>query len=156
MYQKLVRWLRILGYDTTFDTKYDDIDIIQIAKKENRIIVTRDEDLVHRGTKLGLQATKADGKSIEERLLKLQKVTGIDLELLDTTPSRCTVCNGSLKSIPKDEIIDKLQEGTKKQHQEFWICTNEPCQQVFWKGPHWDKIKRTLDSCKDLSKTKAK
>ncbi|MHA1586561.1 MAG: DUF5615 family PIN-like protein, partial [Candidatus Heimdallarchaeota archaeon] len=45
MYRRLARWLRMLGYDAVFNSDFVDQDFILLAKEENRIILTRDEDL---------------------------------------------------------------------------------------------------------------
>ena len=58
MYHRLARWLRMFGYDTIYNQDYVDQDYISIAKEENRIILTRDEDMKSRAQKLGLQAVK--------------------------------------------------------------------------------------------------
>src|SRR5262249_47787352 len=39
---KLARYLRLLGFDTFYETHCDDAQIISIAKNEHRIILTRD------------------------------------------------------------------------------------------------------------------
>jgi len=54
MLGKLSRWLRMLGYDTSFAKDYEidknhsvsDKDLIRICLKENRILISRDKDLI--------------------------------------------------------------------------------------------------------------
>jgi uncharacterized protein with PIN domain len=48
----LAKWLRLIGFDTFYATKeMDDSELLQIAKKEKRIILTRDKELLVRGKK---------------------------------------------------------------------------------------------------------
>ncbi|QQG40096.1 MAG: DUF5615 family PIN-like protein [Candidatus Aenigmatarchaeota archaeon] len=47
MLGSLVRWLRMIGYDTVYSKSLDlsDDEIVALAKKEGRTIVTRDRGL---------------------------------------------------------------------------------------------------------------
>ena len=144
MYYKLARWLRILGYDTIAEQNMDEIDIIQLAKAENRIIISRDEDLVRRASKLKLQVVNPEGKEIEDRLLKLYELTKIDLTMPETLLSRCTLCNSAIEPIEQEKVDEQIPDGTKKHYNEYWLCTNPDCKQVFWKGSHWKRIEETL------------
>lgn len=150
MYRKLSRWLRILGYDTIFDPLLNDIEIIALASSENRFLITRDEDLEQKARKLKVKTINADGKTIEERLVKLQKLTGIELTLPSEILSRCSICNNKIESVDKEEILERIFEGTEKQYDNFWICTNDNCKQIFWKGHHWEKIANSLKICQEL------
>ncbi|MGC8936370.1 MAG: DUF5615 family PIN-like protein, partial [Candidatus Methanomethylicaceae archaeon] len=51
MLGRLARWLRLLGYDTAYDQTLDDEKLIEIAKRENRILLTRDGKLFKRASK---------------------------------------------------------------------------------------------------------
>ena len=48
MLGSLARWLSILGYDTAYDNRIDDDEIIGRSGAEGRIALTRDTRLVHR------------------------------------------------------------------------------------------------------------
>jgi hypothetical protein len=56
--------------------------------------------------------------------------------------TRCSRCNGMLKSVSKQEIMDQLEPLTKKYYQDFSRC--ERCGQVYWKGSHFQKIDRII------------
>ena len=45
MLGKLVKWLRILGYDTAYPSFSDDSSLILTARQEGRILLTRDANL---------------------------------------------------------------------------------------------------------------
>jgi len=150
MYRKLSRWLRILGYDTIFDPLLNDSDILALVSSEERFLLTRDEDLEQKARKLKVKTINADGKTIEERLVKLQKQTGIELTLPSEILSRCSICNSKIVSISKEEILERILDGTEKQFDAFWICTNDNCKQIFWKGHHWEEIANSLKICQEL------
>ncbi|MFW9923589.1 MAG: Mut7-C RNAse domain-containing protein [Candidatus Thorarchaeota archaeon] len=154
MYQRLGRFLRVLGYDTVIDADLSDNDQLELAVKENRIVLTRDELMGQIGLKKGLQIARVDAPTIEERIANLALQTEIDLELNDGRISRCTVCNSPIKIIDKKEIEKDMLEGTKDHYDQFWICTNNDCQQIYWKGPHWVKMKESLEISKKLLEEK--
>ena len=45
---KLARWLRLLGYDTLHFPEVDDERLAELARREGRIVVTRDTSLARR------------------------------------------------------------------------------------------------------------
>ena len=45
---KLVKWLRLMGYDALFFKGSDDADMITIALTEGRVILTRDTQIIKR------------------------------------------------------------------------------------------------------------
>ena len=48
MFGTLAKWLRILGFDTVFAKDMDDNEIMALAERDNRIIITRDKELAKR------------------------------------------------------------------------------------------------------------
>jgi predicted nuclease of predicted toxin-antitoxin system len=45
---KLARWLRMMGYDALFFNNIDDAELIDIALKEGRVVLTKDTQLMRR------------------------------------------------------------------------------------------------------------
>ncbi|MCG3253716.1 MAG: Mut7-C RNAse domain-containing protein [Candidatus Heimdallarchaeota archaeon] len=150
MYHRLARWLRMLGYDAVYNQDFVDQDFILLAKEENRIILTRDEDLKRRAQKLGLQAVTIDAPTIEERLIILQKELGVELALPEKILPRCTICNSEIRVIDSNEILDQISELTQLHYKEFWICKNPGCSQIYWRGSHWEKMGKTLKDCREM------
>jgi uncharacterized protein with PIN domain len=135
MLGKLARWLRILGYDTSYDPKYEDWKIIKIAEDEKRIIITRDRGLCQRAKKRGLECFYIiPGTEIEDMLARLALKYNLDLTL-DPNFSRCSVCNGILR-----KIDDNL-----------WECSK--CGKKYWKGAHWRTMENILIRAKSKIKT---
>ena len=150
MYQRLARRLRVLGYDTVIGPVIPDESYLVIADTEKRILLSRDEELNRNATKLGIKAFNIDAPSLEERLVNLHNLVGIELTIPDDLVSRCSVCNSEIKTISKEDIDDKIPEETKKHYNQFWICKNEECQQIYWKGSHWEKIAKSVEKCKRI------
>jgi hypothetical protein len=46
MLGKLAKWLKILGFDALFFSKIEDDELLSIAKREGRILLTKDTGLI--------------------------------------------------------------------------------------------------------------
>jgi uncharacterized protein with PIN domain len=154
MLGKLTRWLRLLGHDVEYSSKLDDNQLIMAAKKERRILLTRDLELYQQATAKGVDTFYLEGKTEAEKLAHLAKRFDIELEI-DMTTSRCTKCNTPVRPILKEEIADRVEKSTFTYYNDFWECPK--CGKVYWQGAHWDRIRKTLEAAKEnLSKFEAR
>lgn len=46
MLGKLTRWLRMLGQDVRYSVQFDDSELLVLAKKEERVLLTKDLELI--------------------------------------------------------------------------------------------------------------
>ena len=92
---KLAKYLRVMGFDTLYFNTIDDNDLIELADKEKRIILTRDRALHERE-----KAPTFYLKPVEnlEQLKILQEYFKIKSYKFI---SRCIICNTQLQSIEK-------------------------------------------------------
>ena len=51
MLGKLAKWLRILGFDVLFFSKAADKDLVDLSRREDRVLLTRDTGLIERTAK---------------------------------------------------------------------------------------------------------
>jgi len=149
MLGKLTRWLRMLGHNVKYSNKLDDTQLIIIAEKETRILLTRDLQLYQQATAKGVDAFYLEGKTETEKLAELAKRFKIKLEI-DMTTSRCPKCNAQLKTILKEKVADKVEKSTFAYCNEFWECPK--CGQIYWQGAHWIRIRETLEKTKEILK----
>jgi uncharacterized protein with PIN domain len=155
MLGKLTRWLRMLGHNVKYSNRLDDAQLIMIAKKERRTLLTRDLELYRRATAKGVDTLYLEGKTEEEKLAELAKRFNIKLNM-EMTTSRCPKCNTRVKTIPKERVADKVEKSTFAHYDEFWKCPK--CGQTYWQGAHWKRISKTLEKAKEslkLSQTKS-
>jgi uncharacterized protein with PIN domain len=145
MLGSLARWLRMLGHDVVYDVKLDDSSLLELAKKENRVLLTRDLELYQRAIGRSLDALYVEGKTESERLAQIAKRYGITLEI-DMDKSHCPICNTPLKSAPKEQLKEELEKNTFTYYDKFWKCPN--CRQIYWQGAHWKQINNTLNQAK--------
>lgn len=133
---KLTDYLRLLGFDAVYARDWTDDVIAQFTFDENRILLTRDRGLLKRKiVKIG-HCVRADIPA--EQLAEV--ITLFNLEPLITPFQRCPRCNGKLKPVAKDQIIEELLPLTRKYYDEFSRC--QSCGQIYWKGTHFENMQK--------------
>jgi len=141
MLGKLARWLRMMGHDVEYSNCMEDSELLTIAKKNHRILLTRDFDLYQHAVGKEIDAFYVEGQTERERLAELATRFGIRLEI-DMATSRCPKCNSPVKPVSKKEVASRVEKNTFEHYAEFWECPE--CGQVYWQGAHWIKIRETL------------
>lgn len=99
MLGKLTKWLRILGYDTTYPISDEDITLILTARQENRILLTRDTNLIKRKNICDYLFIKSD--QWEEQLLEVIRGLKLIIDFNSNMFSRCSLCNTPTIKIDK-------------------------------------------------------
>ena len=141
MLGKLARWLRMLGHDVLYSVQLNDSELLELAKKEERVLLTKDFELYKRAIGRGLDAYYVEGKTEAERLAEVAKRYGLQLTM-DMDKSHCPICNTKLQATPKEQLKEELEENTFKFYDKFWRCPN--CGQIYWQGAQWKQITQTL------------
>jgi len=147
MLGKLTRWLRMLGQDVTYSTQFEDADLLAMAEKEQRILLTRDSDLYQRAASKGVEAFYVEGRTEAEKLAELAKRFGFSLAI-DLKRSRCPRCNAEIRLTPKETLAGKVEKNTFIYYNEFWECSK--CGRIYWQGAHWEGIRATLEEAKKI------
>lgn len=134
----LARFLRMAGFDTLYDNNFMDGDIEQLSLAENRVVLTRDRELLkRRGVTHGcyVHAIKS-----QEQFLEIVRRLGLARSIRPFT--LCLKCNLPLHAVDKAAVLDRLPPSVRAHHTEFSMCAN--CQGVFWKGSHWQRMSAVL------------
>ena len=145
MLGKLTRWLRILGNDVEYTGSMDDKELVQKAKKEDRVLLTRDVELYRQAIAKGVEAFLVENPNQTANLASIARRFKIKLKV-NVETSRCPRCNGTIREVSKTEITDKIPVTTSSNYDEFWQC--QQCAQVYWRGAHWGRIEKTLDEAR--------
>ena len=148
MLGKLAKWLRFLGYDTLYPTVKTDDELIEICQREQRILLTRDKELVKSHQKLkGIPAVYYI-ESDELDLQLEQLIQTLNLEFGDAILSRCAECNAHITEISKAQAKGQVPTGVYERQTKFWHCPS--CDKYYWQGSHFDKIQAKIASLKKL------
>jgi hypothetical protein len=137
MLGKLASYLRMCGYDAAYalDRGVEaDEAVLDIARSEDRTLITRDVELAERA---GRSLLLTEREPVDQ--LRELAVAGVALDL-DERPSRCGRCNGPVERVPDSDGTPEYAPDTAETPQ--WRCTE--CGQVFWRGSHWDRVRETL------------
>lgn len=131
---KLAKHLRLLGFDSLFTTTYEDAEIIAIAEKEHRIILTRDKGLLKNDKVTHGYWVRATNPT--EQLKEIVK--RFDLGNKASPFTRCLECNGVLVAVAKETVKDLLPEKTSEYYNNFNRCPW--CGRIYWEGAHYKKM----------------
>ncbi|MDE1766128.1 MAG: Mut7-C RNAse domain-containing protein [Thaumarchaeota archaeon] len=138
MLGNLARRLRVLGYDSKYESSIEDSDLIRMADKQRRIIVTKDENLSKNAEKIGITTVLIRGNDEIEQIVQVATKINISNFAIDSNSSKCVDCNGKIESIDKIRIMDKVPPGIYERQEKFWICRD--CKKLYWEGTHFEKL----------------
>ncbi len=131
---RLASYLRLLGFDTWYRNQVEDADLAALAAAEERVVLTRDQDLLKRRiVQYGYWV-----RSLEPQEQVAEVLARFDIAALAQPFTRCPRCNGLLRPAPKAEVWAQLEPLTRRYYHTFYRC--EACGQVYWRGSHFDKI----------------
>ncbi|MFB6195069.1 MAG: Mut7-C RNAse domain-containing protein [Haloplanus sp.] len=139
MLGKLARYLRMCGHDAAYalDRGIEaDEAVRELARREDRTLLTRDTALAE-GTDDAIHLSARDIEGLIDEL----RAAGVTLTLPET-PRRCSRCNGSLERVDVDASTPEYAPDPAETP--VWRC--ERCGHHFWKGSHWDDVRRRLES----------
>jgi uncharacterized protein with PIN domain len=139
MLGKLAKWLKILGFDAVFFSKIEDDALLDIAKRENRFLLTRDTGLIER-----TKEAKALFIDSEDWRTQIEQVLDhLDL-WRDVNPnSRCIECNVLLKDLPREMAKNLVTPFVFENAHTFALCPD--CGRVFWRGTHFKDMETKID-----------
>ncbi len=131
---KLARLLRMYGFDTAYRNDFSDPQIIELAKVEHRIILTRDVGILkNRQVTHGyFVRSQVPAKQVRE------VINRFDLQDEVNPLSRCMVCNGLIAAVDKEKVRHLLKPKTRAFYQEFFMCKG--CGKIYWEGSHFKKM----------------
>ena len=141
--QKLAILLRILGFDVLYSQNKDYILVINLAKRENRILLSRVKFLRKLPWIFYLKEDDLDGQL--EQTIKELKLT-VKKENIFT---RCSKCNNFLQEIQEDEVKREIPFDVFGRGYWFKRCFN--CGKIFWNGNHMITLKEKFKKLNILS-----
>ena len=135
MLGKLAKYLRFLGYDTYYPSgRMSDEEIMKIAAREDRVLLTRDKELARRSGGIYIESD-----NYEEQIRFVIRKFNLNG---DNMLSRCSVCNVPLKKVNKEEVKGKVPPYVYEHNDEFYMCPK--CGRIYWYGSHTKKIEEKL------------
>lgn len=130
----LARRLRLLGFDTLYRNDYRDPEIIAIAMRERRIVLTRDRGILRNRCVTHGYLVRSTNPTEQLR----EVLERFDLREQLSPFTRCLRCNGGISPVARERIEHLLEPLTKGHHDEFYRCSD--CGHVYWKGSHYQRL----------------
>lgn len=134
MLGKLAKKLRLFGFDSLYSSSMEDDKIIQLAKNENRVLITKDVLLTQKAKKQQILAVQITSDNEIDQFLQINEKVNLGKCSVSGGNSRCTECNGELLYTEKNDISDKVPTGVFENMKDFWKCIK--CEKIYWEGTH--------------------
>ncbi len=140
MLGRLARLLRLLGYDTVYAVDMTPARLLEIARAGGRVILTRGN--AEKRFPAGLSLLSLRSEYAPEQLREVVERFSLDTRLGLWT--RCTLCNGAIEKVDKQEVEAEVKPRVFQLYDEFFRCA--VCRHVYWRGSHVERILRNLDA----------
>jgi uncharacterized protein with PIN domain len=138
MLGKLAKWLRFLGYDTTYSNDLSEDEYLAQVN-EGRILLTRN-------TRLKRKVPKDKLVFIRDNDPKVQLQEIISGLRLQPEPkrffTRCTLCNEVLDPTEGADVYGRVPDYIWTAHDRFSRC--DRCGKLYWEGSHLERNRKEI------------
>ena len=140
---KLAKWLRIMGYDALFFDGEDDWQMVKTALAEERVILTRDTQIMRRGVIASgrLKAILIQSDEPERQIKQVIETLSLDCESSPFTI--CLECNHPLVKRTKQQVRDRVPPYVFQTQDQYMECP--ACHRIYWRGTHWQAMTKRLN-----------
>ncbi len=139
---KLAKRLRMIGYDAVSINGLDDNEVVRIALKEGRALLTKDNGIMRRRVVFNgkIKAIFIEADDVKAQLR--QVVEALDLKPDSNPFSRCMECNEPLVPRTREEVRELVPPYVFKNHAQYMQCPK--CGRIYWRGTHWQRMNNEL------------
>lgn len=135
---RLVRWLRLLGYDAVYQPGVADAELVERARVEGRVLVTRDRGIMARRP-VAMGEVHALLLATDDTWRQLEQVMQAFANAPHPAPfTRCASCNGVLREVSVDEARRHVPPFVAATQRQFTRCPS--CGRYYWRGTHWQRV----------------
>jgi len=140
MLGRLAKWLKILGFDVLYFSKAEDRDLVAVARREGRVLLTRDTGLIERTAKRPNRVfIRSD--DWEDQVVQVLDEFSLWDEVRPNT--RCIACNLPLKPLSRERARNLVTPYVRERAASFAVCSG--CDRVFWQGTHFGDMERKIE-----------
>lgn len=138
MLGRLATWLRLIGQDTLYGSQLAGRSLIRHARRDGRIILTRDHRVVRAASDLSVLFVASD--DFREQLR--QVILPCRVDPFAALFTRCTRCNTPVVAVLKAEMAGHVPPYVFSTQEHFARCAR--CQRIYWSGTHYDRVREQL------------
>ncbi len=132
---RLATYLRMFGFDTLYRNDCDSNKLIEISRRDRRILCTRDRKLLTCG---GIER----GYRVREMRPRRQLVEVLrrfDLLGSVTPLCRCLRCNAMLVPLSPESVLARRPIEARRHDKRIWVCPD--CQRISRRGSHYRRMR---------------
>lgn len=145
MLGSLARWLRLLGFDTSYPPEIPESEIRDIAVTEKRYLLTRDRGLAVSASSENLLICSLDTFDQLEEVNERFRIFA-ESRRKGNSMSRCSLCNTLLGTVEKCEVEGEVPPGVYEKQDRYWHCAG--CGKYYWPGTHYGEILNRIETLK--------
>ncbi len=135
---RLARYLRLAGFDATYDNRATDAELATASAAGRRILLTRDHGLLKRGGVTHGHYVRATAPARQFAEI----IRHFDLRRQVRPFTRCTACNRLLEPVQKADVASEVPERSLRHFDAFLRCGG--CRRVYWRGSHAVRLEQAL------------
>jgi hypothetical protein len=135
----LAKWLIILGHDVAYFPRIEDADLVALAARERRTILTRDRRLVRR--RAALHHILIRSQDLEEQIRQVMAERGLGIRR-DSLFRRCVRCNRRTRPVSRRSVRGRVPPYVYRTRRRFARCPG--CARIYWRATHVSRMLRTL------------
>jgi hypothetical protein len=143
MLGKLARWLRTLGYDAAYDSRITDESLIERARGEGRVLLTRDTRLLKR--RALPPHLRIESEEPAAQLRQVMEAFALEIDPASLL-SRCLPCNAVTEEIDRETARGAVPAYVFETQVRFKRCPS--CGRVFWRATHVAGILDWIDKAR--------
>jgi len=139
MLGRLAKWLRIMGFDTVYDTEIANEDLVRRAVQERRTILTRHRTLPDQWRVDAIYVVEAERTLDQLRELVAARRLGGECRPF----TRCSRCGSELVEVTPDKATGAVPSDVLATQQPFLRCPG--CRRFCWEGSHTERMRLALE-----------
>jgi uncharacterized protein with PIN domain len=133
----LAKWLRILGHDVAYERRIEDTDLVALAEREGRTLLTADRRLARR--RAAPDHILITSQVLDDQIRQVLRERRLAVDGA-TLLGRCLECNRPTDPIDRETARAEVPVYVYRTQSRFTRCGG--CGRVFWRATH---VTRMLD-----------
>lgn len=138
MLGRLARTLRLLGYDTLYSPGMTSAQLLETARRDNRLVLTRGHIQKRFPDPTAVYCVASDNPPA----LLREVVEHFGLDASAGLWTRCTLCNGQIQKVEKQAVAALVELEMYEIYEEFYGSSG--CGHVYGCGSHVERILKNL------------
>jgi uncharacterized protein with PIN domain len=127
----LAKWLMILGHDVAYFRVIEDKDLVDLAVREKRTILTSDRRLVQRRNARPHVLVK--GHDLKEQIAQVLRECRLTIRP-ENLFGRCLKCNAANEQVSREAVHGEVPIYVYRTQSRFTRCPH--CRQIYWRATH--------------------